>query len=266
VSREVTLYEHRFQKPFIESIIVARRFLCLKSIGFFRFKCWEYFFLFFFTSFCSADEIQGQKQMVVIDDTFQFIPGTWATYTVHDKQKNEEYEMTFSVMEDGNMSDGACSWMEVVVKMKQTPTVVTRFLARKTKQGPGEVLEAIVQMEGYTPFTVPHNFLTGEDAEVGQTLTYHLAKKVRKKSVNFQNRKISLWLVEAISDDQQAIQAWVSEELPPMGIFKIDTSEVGMYLDDWGTGAQSEVTGTPMNFYLWITSQISKALIDEEKK
>jgi hypothetical protein len=235
------------------------RFLQIQVLGFF-------FSFFLFTAFCSADEIQGQKQMVVIDDTFQFIPGTWATYTVHDKQKNEEYEMTFSVMEDERNSDGPCSWMEVVIKMEQTPTVVTRFLARKTKQGPGEVLEAIVQMEGYSPFTVPRNFLEGEDAEVAQTLNYRLAKKVRKKSVNFQHRKINLWLVEAISDNQQSITAWVSEELPPMGIFKIDTSEVGMYLEDWGTGAQSEITGTPMNFYLWIASQIGKALVDEEKK
>lgn len=154
------------------------RFLPIQVLGIFFSFC-------LFTAFCSADEIQGQKQMVVIDDTFQFIPGTWATYMVFDKQKKEEYEMTFSVMEDGNKHEGACSWMEVIIKMKQTPTVVTRFLAKKTKQGPGEVLEAIVQMEGYSPFTVPHNFLKGEDAEVGQTLNYRLAKKVRKKALIF---------------------------------------------------------------------------------
>ena len=235
------------------------RFLAIQVLTMF-FSC------FLFTAFCSGDEIQGQKQMVVVDDAFQFIPGTWATYTVDDKRKKEEYEMKFSVMEDGNIPGVACSWMEVVIKTKQTPTVVTRFLARKTRQGPGEVLEAIVQMDGYSPFTVPHNFLTGEDAEVGQTLNYRLAKKVRKKSVKFQNRKIDLWLVEATSDDQQSVEAWVSEEVPPLGVFKIDTSEVGMYLQDWGTGAQSGIAGTPMNFYLWLTSQIGKALVDEEKQ
>lgn len=74
-----------------------------------------------------------------------------------------------------------------------------------------------------------------------------------------------MWLAEAVNNNHQSIEAWVSEELPPMGVFKIDTAEVGMYLEDWGTGAQSEITETPMNFYVWITSQISKALIDGEK-
>ena len=60
-----------------------------EKYGFLPIQVLGIFFSFFlFAAFCSADEIQGQKQMVVIDGTFQFIPGTWATYTVHDKQKN----------------------------------------------------------------------------------------------------------------------------------------------------------------------------------
>ncbi len=135
-------------------------------------------FCFFLSAmFCHGGEIQGQKQMIVVDDAFQFIPGTWARYTIHDKQKQEEYEMTFAVMEDENRPEGSCSWMEVIIKAQNTPTVVTRFLAKKTTQGPGKVLEAIVEMEGYSPFTVPQNFMEGEDAEVGQTQKYHLSKK-----------------------------------------------------------------------------------------
>jgi hypothetical protein len=33
-----------------------------------------------------------------------------------------------------------------------------------------------------------------------------------------------------------------------------------MYLNDWGTGAKSEIKGTPVNFYLWIAQQIGSAI------
>jgi len=51
-----------------------------------------------------------------------------------------------------------------------------------------------------------------------------------------------------------------------MGVFKINTPEIGMYLVDWGSDAKSRITGTPMNFYLWIASQIGEALINTEEK
>ncbi len=39
-----------------------------------------------------------------------------------------------------------------------------------------------------------------------------------------------------------------------------------MYLEDWGSDAMSRVTGTPMNFYVWIASQIGEALMEEAKQ
>ena len=32
-----------------------------------------------------------------------------------------------------------------------------------------------------------------------------------------------------------------------------------MVLNDWGAGTKSEITGKPMNFYLWITKVIGSA-------
>lgn len=209
-----------------------------------------------------AGEIQGQKQMLVIEDTFQFIPGTWAKYTVRDKREQEEYLMTLSVLQGERRQHQQCYWLEVIIESQKASTVVTQFLTPQTKQGPGKVLEAIVQVDGYAPFTVPHHFLEGEEAEVGQTLSYQLVRKVRKKVLNFRDRKVNTWLVEARDNNQQSVHAWVSEELPPIGIFKVDTSDVGMYLEDWGNSAHSNISGTPMNFYLWLTTVIGKAFND----
>jgi len=36
-----------------------------------------------------------------------------------------------------------------------------------------------------------------------------------------------------------------------------------MYLEDWGSDAMSRITGTRMNFYVWIASQISEILIED---
>jgi hypothetical protein len=36
----------------------------------------------------------------------------------------------------------------------------------------------------------------------------------------------------------------------------------GMYLSDWGGGAQSKMEGTPVNFYVWLMMQMGGALSD----
>ncbi len=218
-------------------------------------------------SLVSAGQIQGQKSMLVIDDTFQFIPGTWARYTVRDKKKQEDYDMILAVLEPEKRREGPCFWIEVTIKARNSPRVVTRFLMPKTRQGPGNPLEAIVQIKGYDPFTVPESFMKGKDAEVGQQQKYHLSRKIRKSSFKLKSGgMVEIWKVDAVNNSNKHVTAWVSKRLPPLGVYKIDTPETGMYLRQWGTRARSRITGTPMNFYLWLTSLVGNALNDDSKK
>ena len=54
----------------------------------------------------SAQAIARQKPVMMIGDSFQFIPGSWATYTLHDKKEDTYYTMTMSILESVRKSGG----------------------------------------------------------------------------------------------------------------------------------------------------------------
>lgn len=209
----------------------------------------------------AEQQIKGQRPMLVIDDTFQFIPGTWAKYAIRDKKRQQDYEMIMAVLDRERRGGMDCSWMEVTIRAEDTPEVVTRFLVPMTSRGPGKPLAAIVQMEGYDPFTVPDSFMEGDDAEVGQRQTFHLVKKLETRTIQTRKGKtVKLWQADAVNDRGEHITAWVSDELPPLGLYEADTPEAAMHIKSWGTDARSGIRGEPMNFYLWLTSVVSKAI------
>ncbi len=115
-----------------------------------------------------AADVQGQKPVMFVGDTFQFVPGAWASYYIYDKTKNEHYVMQMATLERGKQDGKQCSWMEIEVLPESGPAVVTRMLTEETKQGPGALLDVIVQVKGYSPFTVPKKYYEGENKEVGE--------------------------------------------------------------------------------------------------
>jgi hypothetical protein len=207
-----------------------------------------------------AAEIQGQRPVMFLGDAFQFVPGAWSSYYIHDKAKNEHYRMLISTLEKEKGAKVPASWMEIEVTMEKNPPVVTRFLAEETPQGPGELLEVIVQMKGYAPFTVPKKYYDGADKEVGQFQTAHTVKRLAQRTFRYRERDVKVIDVEAADVKGKKISAIVSENVLPIGVVMAETEEIGMYLDNWGGGSKSRIEGTPMNFYLWLMMQLGEGL------
>ena len=203
----------------------------------------------------SAEEIKGQKPMMLIGETFQFVQGSWSRYFIHDKVKNEYYQMSIAILEKERRDWKDCSWMEVEIISENNPPVVTKFLAEETKEGPGDLKEVIVQVKGYSPFTVPGSFYEGKDKEVGDFKTAHVVKRIEKNLINYKNKTLNVWKVEAQDPKGKTIDALISEEVLPIGVVMIESPESGMYLDDWGMNAKSRIEGTPLNFYIWLIHQ-----------
>lgn len=78
-------------------------------------------FLLGSAAFAQQEDIPGQRAFPVLQDGFKFIPGTWTTYDVFDKTKNEAYRMKIAA------------------------------LAKETPNGPGRIEKAIVQVKGMSP-------------------------------------------------------------------------------------------------------------------
>jgi len=212
-------------------------------------------FLISYPLILSAEEIKGQKPMMLIGETFQFVQGSWSRYFIHDKVKNEYYQMSIAILEKERRDSKDCSWMEVEIISESNPPVVTKFLAEETKEGPGDLKEVIVQVKGYSPFTVPGSFYEGKDKEVGDFKTAHVVKRIEKNLINYKNKTLNVWKVEAQDPKGKTIDALISEEVPPIGVVMVESPESSMYLDDWGINAKSRIEGTPLNFYIWLIHQ-----------
>jgi hypothetical protein len=217
--------------------------------------------------------IPGQKPLLVIGDSFRFVEGSWAKYRILDKTKNETYLMELSILgqEQKKVRKKLTTfrWMEVRVEMPKNPVVVTRFLADETPQGPGELQDVIVQVEGYSPFSVPKKFYKENkkgNPGVMQVKPVQGVKNVEKRIVEHKGERIEVIDVEAVDADGRPLRASVSEALPPIGLFSAETADIKMDLEDQGLNAKSRITGTPMNFYLWVISQVADGLSEGEKK
>ena len=207
-----------------------------------------------------AADIQGQKPFMFIGDTFQFAPGAWTSYYIHDKAKNEHYIMHMATLERTKQDGKPCSWMEIEMLPENGPAVVTRLLVEETKQGPGDLQDVIVQVKGYSPFTVPRKYYEGENKEVGEFRTTQITKRIVRRTFQLSGRSISAWEVEAVDDKGNISEAIVSEQILPIGVIMAETNQVGMYLKDWGMSAKSKIDGAPMNFYLWLMMQVGAGL------
>ncbi|MFZ5482866.1 MAG: hypothetical protein ACOZB0_01430 [Pseudomonadota bacterium] len=209
-----------------------------------------------------AGDIEGQKPVLFVADSFQFLPGAWARYAVRDGPTGEAYRLWIATLDKKSSGRKPSSWMEIEVESAETPPVVTRFLVRETPAGPGELLDVIVQMRGYAPFVVPEKYYRSEDGskEVGQFQVARTLRRVAEASRVVAGREVPVVEVEAIDSQGRPMSAVVSTRVAPIGVIDAEAAGTRMTLEDWGDGATSRIEGKPLNFYYWIMRQIGVEL------
>ena len=210
-----------------------------------------------------AQEIKGQKPVMLIGDTFQFTPGSWATYTLYDKAEDTYYTMTMSILESVRKNGKDSAWMEIEIETDKE-LVVTRILTEKTKAGPGEMFEVIVYMQGMTPFSIPGAWLKDEDQKVGDFRVSQVQSRVAQRSIRFGGYPLDVFDVDATDENGAPVAATVSLGVAPIGILMADTKEMAMFLEDWGTGAKTRVVGTPVGFIEWTIGLVGKGMAGED--
>jgi hypothetical protein len=208
----------------------------------------------------SPQKIPGQAPMLLIEGTFKFTPGTWAVYDVLDKEKNEPFLMSISILDRETYKGKNGIWMEIEVKMKDTPVVVTDALVEENLEVPGEVLRAIVQVEGVSPFKVPAKYLKGDGQEVGRFEPAKIVKRLEQKKITYKGRTVSTLVVEAENSAGQKVAATVSLDIPPIALYAAETEEMRLTLNDWGTGAKTKLQGEPVSFTMWLIEMIGKEI------
>ncbi len=213
----------------------------------------------------AAADVPGQKPLLIVEGAFRFVSGSWARYNLRDKAKQEDYSMQIAILDQIAKKDKKYWWMEISVEMPKNPEVVTRILVEETPDGPGDMADAIVQVAGYAPFTVPKKYYQAKDKQIVPPVPAHVVRRLEKKTFTRQGRSLAALEVEAQDADGNAVRAVVSEELPPIAVCTAETRDLAMDLVDWGGGARTRISGTPRSFYLWIFEQIGEGLSGKSK-
>lgn len=202
-----------------------------------------------------AEEIGGQTSIPIVGDTFSFQPGTWSSYQVEDRTRNERYQLWIATLERRAAKNGSTWWLETRVAPPAGPSVVTRILVPETPAGPGEALQAVVQIEGKTPFTVPRKYLRGEKREVTSFRLVTLIETGTGHVVRIGDRELVAVDVIASDAEGRRVSATTSGSVSPLGLVVADTGDIRLDLEDWGTGAVTRIEGKPVSLFWWILTE-----------
>lgn len=195
---------------------------------------------------------------MVVDGAFRLQPGAWAVYQVRDLVKQETSRLYIATLAKTDHRGQPAMVLELEVQPQTGDPVVTRILAQDTPQGPGKVYEVVVQPQGYDPFTVPDSLLADQGGEAGEVKRFRPTAS-RSLNVRVKGRALAAYQVGQGAQGRP-FSAVISQAVPPLGLVSLDTPETQMRLENWGQGARTRIRGEPMNFYLWILTQIGNAM------
>jgi hypothetical protein len=150
--------------------------------------------------------------------------------------------------------------MEIEATVKDAPVVVTRVLIEEKKAGPFRIDQAIVQVQGYSPFSVPQKYLEGQDQQVGQFQTAHIVSQLAQQVIEHNGKKINAITAEAATDKGDKMSITYSLELPPIAVYQAENKDFRLSINDWGMDARSKINGPPESFLLWIMEQVNNAI------
>jgi len=173
-----------------------------------------------------------------VEGNFQFVPGTWAIYDIHQLAENKKSRMYFALDQRVKKGTTPAMWIEVEVTQSGEPAVVTRFLAEETADGVGKLLDAIVQVQGYEPFRVPRGYLNENKDESpklqkialpsgkASSSTTSAVAAPPKKPLVVKGRTLHVYEVDGKDDQDRPLRAVVTEEVPPLALVSATTHDV----------------------------------------
>lgn len=228
------------------------------------------------SGFQAGPVIAGEPPMpshpppIIVGDVFQFIEGAWAEYEVLDKANDSTLILRMSVLGQERARPSMFSrrqtyrWLEIDVKIPDQPRAVINLLAEETDEGPGDPNQMILQIEGFNdPIRFGRMWLRGSDDPVVDAEYEWTRQDVGEEVITRGDHSFTAWRVQAEAEDGTTVEAVVSEDLPPFGLYFVETNEQRMTLRDWGMGAQSTITGEPIGLARWIARQLREGASEE---
>ena len=184
------------------------------------------FVLFAMALLPAQENIPGQKALLLLQDGLHLTPGTWTSYAILDKAKDETYTMTIASLTKETIQGEPYSRLEIGVAMKDSPPVVTSILAEA----------------------------------VGEFKSARIIRKLENRKVTLAGKPIDVLAVEEENDKGEEVTAQVSLQILPIVIYEADTVDIKMTALDFGGGAVTKIEGAPLPFALWLIETVANSL------
>ncbi len=207
---------------------------------------------------------------ILVGDVFQFVEGSWGEYELYDKNEDSSFILRMSILGTEQVRPRWFSrrrpyrWLEFEVTLPDEPRVIVKYLAEETPEGPGEPHEMILQIEEFeNPLRIGRRMLArGDEVIVDDGLEW-VRHQVDEEVITHDERSFTAWRVTAETEDGDTVEAVVSMDLPPFGLYFTETAEMRMQLLDCGMDASSQITGEPLGLTRWITRIVRDSMREE---
>jgi len=222
--------------------------------------CLSIVFLLFASN--SYAEIPQQPSLLLVKGTFNYVSGAWASYVIYDKKKFAYTFLDIATREYETCSNpSGCIWLELKVKTENQPLVITKMLVEKFPDGPGEIKKAAVWIEGYNPFWLPDNFLKSTNNKIPSFKQATSTKILEIRTGRLLGHIVTIKkIIGNMPNKSETLTAYISNEIPPIGIVMLEEANLNIYLRAWGIKNETWMKKEPVSFYWWIMEQLGKAL------
>ena len=205
----------------------------------------------------SVGATERQQDTMFLQDTFCWVPGAWAEYHLVRGSTSTPLRFRMAITELDTSSVPAKAWVEVGIGPTNGAMIITRMKLEANDSGPGDPLEAIMQLPGSDPIAVPRKHLKSGKASGTRALRWTCTSaQPAWSNMTWLGQEITVAEMTATNSTGARSTVFVSSNVPPLCIVSASATNMEMRMVAWGGNATSSIAGKPVGLLRWIWRQI----------
>jgi hypothetical protein len=166
-------------------------------------------------------------------------PGTWVQYSLFNRSTRQGVLVRIAALEH----EGGGQWFEVGITDGRSRTTLIKTLVLGSLAAPKKVVKAVIQPPGQQPLLLP------DELAARPLPPFRAGRDPRSQLVAKERVKVPAgsFLAEKYRTTERGkpTDAWFSSQVAGWPMVKLLSPELSLELAAFGTGARSEVRGTP---------------------
>lgn len=202
------------------------------------------------------DEVLGQRPLPYLAGAMQFTPGRWASYIIHEKAADRYYCMKVSVLEEVTEEQIKLARLEYQIINADDVEVLVRILVEEGAASPGKQREIISQVKKNLTLITPVRFFKDNGGQAGDFRALKADKHETAKSYELQGSKLTVTPATGSDENGKPLRLLLCDAIAPLGLLAVQGDDFEIYLQAWGDGAESQITGKLREHTQWTIDQM----------